>query len=77
MHNVAILIKTVFNKNFHHYYYKVFLLKIHKFYIKIELIFLKAFVNKTSASKECIICHYWYVLDESFTLQPTLPVMLA
>ena len=20
-------------------------------------------VNKTSASKECDICHYWYVLD--------------
>ena len=21
-------------------------------------------VNKTSASKECIICHYWYSLDK-------------
>ena len=24
-------------------------------------------VNKTSASKECIICHYWYFLDKGFT----------
>ena len=24
-------------------------------------------VNKTSTSKECIICHYWYVLDKEFS----------
>ena len=23
-------------------------------------------VNKTSESKECDICHYWYLLDKSF-----------
>ena len=23
-------------------------------------------VNKTSGSKECDICHYWYVLDKGF-----------
>ena len=28
-------------------------------------------VNKTSTSKECIICHYCYFLDEEFTFQPT------
>ena len=22
--------------------------------------------NKTSASKECNICHYWYFLDKNF-----------
>ena len=27
-------------------------------------------VNKTSASKECDICHYWYFLNYSFTFQP-------
>ena len=27
-------------------------------------------VNKTSASKECDICHYWYFLNKSFKLQP-------
>ena len=26
-------------------------------------------VNKTSASKECIVCHYWYFLDKAFTFQ--------
>ena len=23
-------------------------------------------IDKTSASKECIICHYWYFLDKGF-----------
>ena len=27
------------------------------------------FINKTSASKECHICHYWYFLDKGFKLQ--------
>ena len=27
-------------------------------------------VNKTSASKEYDICHYWYFLNYSFKLQP-------
>ena len=26
-------------------------------------------VNKTSASKEGIICHYWYILDKGFEFQ--------
>ena len=26
-------------------------------------------VNKTSASKECYICHYWYFLDNGFRSQ--------
>ena len=29
-------------------------------------------VNKTSASKECDICHYWYFLNYSFTFQPNV-----
>ena len=28
------------------------------------------YVNKTSPSKECIICWYWYFLDEGFKFQP-------
>ena len=28
-------------------------------------------VNKTSASKESNVCHYWYLLNYSFTFQPT------
>ena len=26
-------------------------------------------VNKTSASKECVVCHYWYFLSNSFKCQ--------
>ena len=29
-------------------------------------------VNKTSASKECDICHYWYFLNYSFKFQPNI-----
>ena len=29
-------------------------------------------VNKTSASKECDICHYWYLLNDNFTFQPNV-----
>ena len=28
--------------------------------------------DKTSASKECNICHYWYFLDKSFNYDPYL-----
>ena len=27
-------------------------------------------INKTSASKECDICHYWYFLNKRFKFQP-------
>ena len=26
-------------------------------------------INKTSASKECLICRYWYFLDKGFNCQ--------
>ena len=29
-------------------------------------------VNKTSASKECDICRYWYLLSYSFKFQPNV-----
>ena len=29
-------------------------------------------INKTSASEECYICHYWYFLNEGFKFQPYL-----
>ena len=28
--------------------------------------------NKTNASKECDICHYWYFLDKNFNYEPYL-----
>ena len=27
-------------------------------------------INKTSASKECDICHYWYFLNKNFSYEP-------
>ena len=29
-------------------------------------------VSKTSASKECDVCHYWYFLNYSFKFQPNV-----
>ena len=29
-------------------------------------------VNKTSALKECNICHYWFFLNKSFKFQPNV-----
>ena len=29
-------------------------------------------MNKTCASKECDICHYWYFLDKNFSYEPHL-----
>ena len=26
--------------------------------------------NKTSASKECMLCHYWYFKDVGFKFEP-------
>ena len=28
------------------------------------------YINKTSASKECDICHCWYFLNKRFKFQP-------
>ena len=33
-------------------------------------VFEESDINKTSASKDCDICHYWYFLDKGFTFQP-------
>ena len=29
-------------------------------------------VDKTSASKKCDICHYWYFLEKDFKFEPYL-----
>ena len=29
-------------------------------------------INKTNASKECDICHYWYFLEKNFNYEPYL-----
>ena len=70
-HNVIILIKLVLNKDKNNYYYSIFLEKAcyefekNKFINKEEGIH----TNKTSASKECYIFHYWYFLNKGFKFQ--------
>ena len=29
-------------------------------------------INKTSESKECMLCHYWYFKDVGYKFQPYL-----
>ena len=29
-------------------------------------------VDKTNESKECMLCHYWYFLNKSFSYEPYL-----
>ena len=29
-------------------------------------------INKTNKSKECMLCHYWYFLDNTFSYGPYL-----
>ena len=29
-------------------------------------------INKTSSSKQCDICHYWYFVDKGFKFQPNV-----
>ena len=70
-HNVIILTKWVVNKNKNKYYYNIFLQK-GWYKDKWMFVYLKMLYydridgseriddNKTSASKECDDCHYWY-----------------
>ena len=70
-HNVIILTKLVVNKNKNKYYYNIFLQK-GWYKDKWMFVYLKILYydridgseriddNKTSESKECDDCHYWY-----------------
>ena len=41
------------------------------YYDRID-VFERNDVNKTSASKECDVCHYWDFLNYSFKFQPNV-----
>ena len=41
-------------------------------YIMIIDVFEGIDVNKTSSSKECPVCYYWYFLNYSFKFQPNV-----
>ena len=40
-------------------------------YIRVD-VYEETDVNKTSASKKCEICHYWYFPNYSFKFQPNV-----
>ena len=72
-HNLIIVVRSVFQED-NKYYPQVFEneclyeLKILE-YDKIDVSEGIDF-NKTNASKECDICHYWYFLDKDFKFEP-------
>ena len=65
-HNFIIPIKSVVNKYKDNYHYNILLEKD-----RID-VSEGIDVNKTSASEECDICHYWYFLNYSFKFQPNV-----
>ena len=63
IHNVVILVKSVFNKNHYHYqafYQNVYVSNIHMLYNNRIDASESVDVRKTSTSRECTICHCWY-----------------
>ena len=85
-HNVIIFNNSVVNKNGNNYYYNIYLEKgsyedkSNTYFFKQMLVYYKCYivielsqgidVNKTSESKECNICHYWYFWNKGFKFQP-------
>ena len=83
-HNVIILIKLFVNMNKNNYYYNIFLEKgsqedksniclcITKPYLDRIDLSEGIDVEKTIASKDFDICHYWYFLNKGFKFQPNV-----
>ena len=83
-HNVIILIKLFVNMNKNNYYYNIFLEKgSQEDKSNICLCITKPYfdridlsegidVEKTIASKDFDICHYWYFLNKGFKFQPNV-----
>ena len=65
---ITIIIRSI-TKNDDKYYPQLFLKMLQ--YDRID-ISEGIDINKTSASKECNICHYWYFLDKNFNYDPYL-----
>ena len=67
---IVIIIKSVLIKNHDHCYYEAcvetFLMYKMLYYERID-VSEGIDVNKTSASKECIVCHYSHFLYKGFT----------
>ena len=72
---VAIIVRSVFEEDGKYYpiifldecLYEVYMLEYDKIDTSEGID-----INKTMASKECDICHYWYLLDRNFNYKPFL-----
>ena len=77
--SMIIVVRAVFHEN-NKYYPQVFLDEcLYKLYNNIKMLYFNRIdlsegndVNKTSASKECDICHYWYFLNKDLKFQPNV-----
>ena len=75
LHNITITVRSVFEKDSKYYpqvfldecLYKIYMLEYDRIDISEGID-----VNKTNASKECDICHYWYFKDIGFKYDPYL-----
>ena len=76
---MIIFVRAAFHEN-NKYYPQVFLDEcLHKFQNNIKMLYFDRTdvsegvdVSKTSASKECDNCHYWYSLNKGFNFQPNV-----
>ena len=77
--SMTIVVRAVFHEN-NKYYPQVFLDEcLYKLYNNIKMLYFNRIdlsegndVNKTSASKKCDICHYWYFLNKDLKFQPNV-----
>ena len=72
---LTIIVRSIFEED-GKYYTQVFLDKclyevLMREYDRIDFSD-KIEINKTNASKECYICHYWHYLDKKFNYEPYL-----
>ena len=75
LHMLTVIVRSVFEENGKYYpqvflcdcLYDVYLLE----YVGLD-IWEEIDINKTIASKECDICHYWYFKDIGFKYEPYL-----
>ena len=75
LHMITIIVRSVFEEDGKYYpqifldecLYEIYMLE----YDRIDILD-GIDSNKTNASKECDICHYWYFLDKNFNYEPYL-----
>ena len=69
LHNMIMIVRTVFHEN-NKSYSQIFL---DECLCKLQMLYYDVSEGtddiKTSQSKDCDVCHYWYFLDKSFKLQ--------